>query len=108
MIPKIQTPKEQDTIEQRGDNIWILDQLDLGEIDKWLGDQQQQAAKKLLCEYSGIFSKNDLDLGKCNILKYDIKWTDHQPFKEKYRRIPPHLYEEVKQQLPRNGRNWCN
>ena len=27
------------------------------------------------------------------------KITDPQPFKEHYRRIPPHLYEEVKQHL---------
>ena len=33
------------------------------------------------------------------MLKYDIKLTDHQPFKERYRRIPPHLFEEVKQHL---------
>ena len=44
MVPKIQTPKEQDTIEQKGeDNTWILDQLDLGEIERWSGDQQQAA-----------------------------------------------------------------
>ena len=99
MVPKIQTPKEQDTIEQKEeDNTWILDQLDLGEIERWSEDQQQ-AAKNLLCRYSGIFSKYDLDLEKCNILKHDIKLTDHQPFKERYRRIPPHLFEEVKQHL---------
>ena len=38
-------------------------------------------------------------MGKCNILKHDIKLTEHQPFKERYRRIPPHLFEEVKQHL---------
>ena len=45
---------------------------------------------------SAVFSISDLDLGKCNILKHAIKITDLQPFKERYRRIPPHLYEEVK------------
>ena len=45
------------------------------------------------------FEKSDLDLGKCDILKHDIKLTDHQSFKERYRRIPPHLFEEVKQHL---------
>ena len=40
-----------------------------------------------------------MDLGKCNILKHDIQLTDHQPFKERYRRIPPLLFEEVKQHL---------
>ena len=44
MVPKIQTPKEQDTTEQKGqDNTWIFDQLDLGEIERWSGDQQQAA-----------------------------------------------------------------
>ena len=98
-VPKIQTPKEQDSTEQRGeDNTWILDHSDLGELERWSGDQQQ-AAKYLLCGYSGIYSKNDLDLGKCKILKHDIKLTDHQPFKERYRRIPAHLFEELKQHL---------
>ena len=61
--------------------------------------EQQQAARKLLCDYSETFSKNDLDLGKCNILKHKIQLTDQQPFKERYRRIPPHLFEEVKHHL---------
>ena len=38
-------------------------------------------------------------MGKCNIIKHAIKITDPQPFKECYRRIPPHLYEEVKAHL---------
>ena len=42
---------------------------------------------------------NDLDLRKCNILKHNIKIIDPQPFKEMYRRIPSHLYEEVKAHL---------
>ena len=37
--------------------------------------------------------------GKFNILKHNIKITGPQPFNERYRRIPPHLYEEVKVHL---------
>ena len=98
MVPKLQTPTEQDPSENKEDNILILDQFDLGEISTW-SVEQQQAAKKLLCDYSEIFSKNDLDLGKCNILKHKIKLSDHQPFTERYRRIPPHIFKEVKQHL---------
>ena len=48
MVPKIQTLKEQDKIEQKGEyNTWILDQLDLDEIERWSGDQQQAA--KMFC-----------------------------------------------------------
>ena len=92
MIPPIQTSTEQPSIERKGeDDPCILDQLDLGEINTW-SEEQQHAARKLLCDYSETFSKNDLDLGKCNILKHNIQLTDQQPFKERYRRIPPHLF----------------
>ena len=83
---------------KKEDDPCILDQLDLGEINTW-SEEQQHAARKLLCDYSETFSKNDLELGKCNILKHNIQLTDQQPFNERYRRIPPHLFEEVKQHL---------
>ena len=72
--------------------------MNLEGLDQWT-DDQQKAAKELLVASAGVFSKDDLDLGKCNILKHDIKITDPQPFKERYRRIPPHLYEKVKAHL---------
>ena len=99
MVPPIQTQKEQapTKIKSRMNPVY-LEQLDLGEISTW-SVEQQQAARKLLCDYSETFSKNYLDLGKCNILKHVSQLTDHQPFKERYRRIPPHLFEEVKQHL---------
>ena len=108
MIPPIQTSKEQPPTERKmEDHFCILDQLDLGEINTW-SEEQQQAARKLLCDYSETFSKNDLDLGKCNILKHNIQLTDQQPFKGRCWRIPPHLFEEVKQHFTGNGRGRCN
>ena len=99
MVPPIQTQKEQAPTEnKKEDESCILEQLDLGEISTW-SVEQQQASRKLLCDYSETFSKNYLDLGKCNISKHNIQLTDSQPFKERYRRIPPHLFEEVKQHL---------
>ena len=98
MVPPIQTPKEWPPTEKMEDESCILDQLDLGEISTW-SVEQQQAARNLLCDYSETFSKMILDLGKCNILKCNIQLTDQQPFKERHRRIPPHLFEEVKQHL---------
>ena len=99
MVPNIQTPKRQALSEnKKEDESCILDQLDLEEISTW-SVGQQQAARTLLCDYSETVSKNDLDLGMCNILKHNIQLTDQHPFKERYRRIPPHLFEEVKQHL---------
>ena len=48
---------------------------------------------KIFCVSHQIyFFKNDSDLGKCNILKHNIKLTVHQPFKERYRHIPCHVF----------------
>ena len=84
--------------QNKQEGTWVLDQLSLEGLDAWMEDQQK-AAKDLLVDSADVFSKNDLDLGKCNILKHDIKSTDPQPFKERYQRIPPHLYDEVKTHL---------
>ena len=75
-----------------------MDQLNLEGLNVWTADQQQ-TVNDLLVDSAGVFSKNDLDLGKCSNLKCNIKITDPQTFKERYRRIPPHLYEEVKAHL---------
>ena len=75
-----------------------MDQLNLEGLDVWTEDQQK-AAKDLLVDSADVFSERNLDLGKCNILKQNIKITDPQPFKERYQRIPPHLYEEEKAHL---------
>ena len=46
-----------------------------------------------------LYSLKDLDLGRTDKVKHSIKLTDYTPFKERYRRIPPHQYKEVKQHL---------
>ena len=100
MVPIDQASEKQDTLgPSRGkEGTWVSDQLNLEGLNSWTSEQQQ-SAKILLVKSAGVFSQNDLDLGKCNILKHDIKITDPQPFKERYRRIPPHLYEKVKNHL---------
>ena len=77
---------------------WVLEKLDLSGMKDWPLDLQAKA-KALLVSYSDIFSKDELDLGTTNLTKHDIKLTDYTPFKAKYRRIPPHLYEEVRAHL---------
>ena len=99
-IQKAQASKEHDKLGPNGgmEGTWVLDQLNLEGLNTWTADQQQ-AAKDLLVDSADVFSKNDLDLGKCNILKHNIKITEPQPFKERYRRIPLQLYEKVKSHL---------
>ena len=49
--------------------------------------------------YHHIFAVEDLELGCTNLVKHEIKLTNYVPFKERYRRIPPHQYEEVRKHL---------
>ena len=40
-----------------------------------------------------------LDLGRTNIVKHKIEHTDYTPIKDRYRRIAPYQYEEVRKHL---------
>ena len=90
--------KENKVNKEHDDGSWVLEKLDLSGMAEW-SPEVQIKAKALLCEYHDIFSRHDLDLGKTHLVKHDIQLTDHKPFKQNYRRIPPHLYDEVKKHL---------
>ena len=76
----------------------ILEKLDLKGIESW-NKQQQQSVRKLLKEYQHLFALNLRELGKTSLVQHEIQLSDKTPFKERYRRIPPHQYEEVRKHL---------
>ena len=39
------------------------------------------------------------ELGKTSLVPHEIRLSNNTPFKERYRRIPPHQYEEVRKHL---------
>ena len=49
--------------------------------------------------YHHIFAVDELKLGCTDLVKHEIKLTNYVPFKERYRRIPLHQYEEVRKHL---------
>ena len=77
------------------DGSWILDLIDLSGLKDW-PEKLQQDAKDMLKRNAKVFSKDDMDMGRTNLVKHHIKLTDPAPFKEAYRRIPPQMYDEVK------------
>ena len=81
--------------EEEDDSSWILDPIDLLGLENW-PEHLQTEAKDMLKRNAKTFSKNDLDMGRTNLVKHHIKLTDPVPFKEAYRRIPPQIYDEVK------------
>ena len=55
--------------------------------------------KDLFREYAHIFALESLDMGHTSMVKHKIKLDNYTPFKERYRCIPPNLFEEVKNHL---------
>ena len=80
------------------DGSWILNLIDLSDLENW-PEKLQHEAKEMLKRNAKVFSKDDMDMGRTNLVKHHIKLTDPVPFKEAYRRIPPQMYDEVKTHL---------
>ena len=80
------------------DGSWILNLIDLSGLENW-PEKLQHEAKEMLKRNAKVFSKDDMDMGRTNLVKHHIKLTDPVPFKEAYRRIPPQMYDEVNTHL---------
>ena len=74
---------------------WVLEALDLQGLKEWPESEQEQA-RELLLKWEHLFAQNDLDLGKTALIKHKIRLTNQTPFKERYRCIPPHMYNDVR------------
>ena len=74
---------------------WVLEALDLQGLKDWPESEQKQA-RELLLKWGHLFVQNDLDLGKTALIKHKIRLTNETPFKERYRCIPPHMYDDVR------------
>ena len=77
------------------DGSWILNLIDFSGLEDW-PEHLQMEAKEMSKINAKTFSKNDLDMGRTNLVKHHIKLTDTIPLKEAYRRIPPQMYDKVK------------
>ena len=76
----------------------LFSKLDLSGSEDWTEVQQKQV-RDCISKHHEIFAVDDVELGRTNLVKHTIKLDDYTPFKERYRRIPPHQYDEVKKHL---------
>ena len=76
----------------------LLDQIDISGSDSWEEDQKL-LVKEAIRDFQDVFALGSLELGKTSLVKHTIKITNPNPFKERYRRIPPHQFEEVRKHL---------
>lgn len=73
--------------------------LDKVSISDSLTDSESQECQELIARYQDIFSTGSTDIGSTYKVHHHIELTDPTPFKQKYRRIPPAMVEEVKQHI---------
>ena len=76
----------------------LFSKLDLSDIQEWSEDLQQRV-HDFIVEYQHLFALHDLELGKTAKVKHEIKLSNPVPFKDRYHRIPPHEFEEVRNHL---------
>lgn len=61
-----------------------------------LPDTDQEQVRSLLLKYESVFATAVNDLGCTNLITHDIPLMDDVPIRQRYRRIPPSDYDEVK------------
>ena len=77
----------------------LFEQIKLEEGTSNWTEEQQKEVRKVTEEYSFLFAMNSLDLGQMDLVKHHIQLDNYTPIKDRYRRIPPHQYEEVRKHL---------
>ena len=73
----------------------VLEALDLQGLKEWPESEQEQA-RELLLKWEHLFTCNNVDLAKTALIKHKIRLTDQTPFKERYRHILPHMYDDMR------------
>lgn len=68
-------------------------------VSEDLGHEVKDRLHSLLGKWKDVFSKGSSDIGYTKLLEHEIKLTDDKPFKEPYRRIPPALFDEVREHV---------
>ena len=73
-----------------------LDKISLG---KHLSQPELDDIRTFLENYSDVFSKDEYDLGRTNLIPYEIDTGDAVPIKQRVRRVAPHRREAFKEKL---------
>ena len=64
-----------------------------------LSPEEQQAARRLLASYSDTFSTADGEVGCTSLVQHEIPLTNSNPVRQRYRRIPPAQFTQVKEHV---------
>ena len=95
-LTRISKPEHDTYDQERLDK--LFSKLDLSGCDNWT-EEQQRMVQKCIIKHNHILAVDDLELGKTDLVKHVIKLDNYVPFKERYRQILPHQYEEVRKHM---------
>ena len=73
------------------------DGIDISESK--ITQDQKLKLEEFLVKWKHLFSKGITDLGNCDLVKHKINLTDEKPFREHHRKIPPAIFQEVREHL---------
>ena len=76
-----------------------LEQFNIDELKSLVSVDEIAELRQILLRQRTAFSLGSLDLGCTSVVKHQINLSDNLPFKERARRIPPALFEEVREHL---------
>lgn len=82
-------------MENRHDFLALFN--DVSNLD--LNSEEVEQIKNFLWSWRKVFSQHEDDVGFTNLVSHKIQLHDDTPFKQRYRKIPPSMYDEVKQHL---------
>ena len=77
----------------------LFEQIKLEEGTSHWTEEQHSRVWTVIEKYSFLFAVNTLDLGQTDLVKHHIQLDNYTPIENRYRRIPPHQYEEVRKHL---------
>ena len=76
----------------------MFEKLDLKGIEEW-SETEQAEVHELMTKFQHLFALSDLELGCTSLVKHRINVNNPIPFKERYQRIPPQEFDEVRNHL---------
>ena len=85
--------------EEPAHNSTIGEKLNIDLDSTELHSEQKTEVKKMLERCQSVFAKNSTDLGSAKGVKHKIRVKNETPFRERSRRIPPAMYDEVKKHI---------
>jgi len=64
-----------------------------------LSDEQLEQGKRLLHQFRDVFSTSYTDIGHTTAVRHHIDLVENTQFKQRHRRIPPAMFDEVRDHL---------